>query len=238
MPNLIYRRITFGGDVIPAIIGTSPHIIRATRKTTVVQIAGTSREVVEMEDAWDSYDQTYTLVVGDGTQDSIQEILSVIAEKLYKTGYQVLIDDYEPDIFRLAYYVGGFDVENRKTRVGKFDITFRCRPERFLMSGNVPVDTPTGSVITNPTSFKAKPLIHIEGSGNGTLVIQGQTITIEDMVDYLNIDCDTMDVYRQPSENRNSLMSGEFPVLYSGNNSISFTGGITAVTITPRFWTI
>lgn len=238
MPNLINRRITFGGDVIPAIIGTSPHIIRAARKVTVVQIAGTSREVIDMEDAWESYDQPYTLVVGDGTEDSIQEILFVIARMLYKTGYQELIDDYEPDIFRLAYYTGPFDVENRKTRVGKFDITFKCRPERFLVSGKVSVETPTGSIITNPTAFKAKPLIHIEGSGDGTLIIQGQTITIEGMTDYLNIDCDTMDVYRLPSENRNSLMSGEFPVLNSGNNSISFTGGITSVTITPRFWTL
>lgn len=238
MPSLINRRITFGGEVVPAIIGTSPHIIRAARKITVVQIPGTSREMVEMEDAWESYVQPYTLVVGDGTQDSIQEILSVIASILYKTGYQVLIDDYEPDIFRLAYYVGPFDVENRKTRVGKFDINFRCRPERFLVSGNVPVETPSGSIITNPTKYKAMPLIHITGSGNGTLTIAGQTIEIEDMVDYLNIDCDSMDVYRQPNENRNSLVSGELPVLEPGNNNISFTGGISSVTITPRFYII
>lgn len=232
------RTITFGGDVIPAHIASAPHIIRPVRKMTVTQIAGTNREIVEMEDAWECYDQTYSMYVGDGTEDSIQEALANVAEKLFKTGWQTLIDGYEPDIFRLAYYAGGFESDNRYTRLGKFDISFRCRPERFLMSGNTPVSVASGGMITNPTENNAKPFIHITGSGNGTLTIQGQTITIKSMVDYLNIDCDRMDVYRQASENRNSLMEGEFPVLYAGNNMITFTGGITGVSITPRFFVI
>ena len=238
MPNLINRKITFGGDVIPAIIGTAPHIIRPIRKITTVQIPGTNREIIDMQDAWESYDQSYTLIVGDGTQDSIQEKLCIIAEKLYKTGYQVLIDDYEPDIFRLAYYTGPFDVENRKTRVGKFDITFRCRPERFLVSGNVPIEISSGSIITNPTAFTAKPLIHIEGNGSGSLTVAETTITITDMIDYLNIDCERQDVYRQINENRNNLMTGNFPELKAGNSTITYTGGITSVSITPKFWII
>ena len=235
--NLLNRRITFGGEVVPARIASSPNIIRAPRKITVVQVPGSNREIVDMEDAWECYDQPYSLFVGDGTEDSIQEVLTNTAKVLYKTGWQVLIDDYEPDIFRLAYYQGGFDVTNKKTRVGKFDITFRCRPERYLNSGNVPVEIPTGSVITNPTAYKAKPLIHITGSGSGTLTIAGQEVEINNMVDYLNIDSDTMDTYRQLGENRNNLMEGEYPLILPGNNYITFTGGITSATITPRFWT-
>lgn len=232
------RFITFGGEVIPAHVASAPNIIRATRKMEVVQIAGTNREIVDMEDAWECYEQPYTLYVGNGSEDSIQEPLSNVARILCKTGWQELIDDYEPDVYRLAYYVGGLNSDNRFTRLGKFEITFRCRPERFLFIGSTEVPVPSGSILTNPTGFEAKPLIHVEGSGSGTLIIQGQTITIEDMVDYLNIDCDKMDVYRQPNENRNSLTSGSFPVLKAGNNSITFTGGITSVSIIPRWWQI
>jgi phage-related protein len=63
-------------------------------------------------------------------------------------------------------------------------------------------------------------------------------MSFEGITDYLNIDCDRMDVYRLPSENRNSLMTGDFPVLSSGDNIVSYSGGITSVTITPKFWTI
>ena len=236
---MLERRITFGGDVIPAHIASAPHIIRPTRKMTITQIAGTNREIIEMEDAWEAYDQPYTLWVGDGTEDSIQAALNDVAVKLYKTGYQVLLDDYEPNIFRMAYFQGSFDVENRRTFLGKFDISFRCRPERFLISGNEPVSVASSDTLVNPTAFTAKPLIHVTGSGAGALTIADKTMEIdENMIDYLNIDCDTMNVYRLPSENRNSLVSGEFPLIKAGSNSVSFTGGITAVTITPRYWVI
>ena len=237
MPNLLSRKINFGGVDVPAYIGSSPNIIRPVRKMTVVQIAGTNREIVDMQDAWECYDQPYELFVGDGSEDNIQAKLDDVARVLYKTGWQVLLDDFEPDIYRLAYYSGPFDVENKYTRLGKFKVSFRCRPERYLASGNGPVSVASGGKITNPTAFNAKPLIHIEGTGSATLTIAGQTMTFTDIVDYLNIDCDSMDVYRLSTENRNSLMTGDFPVLFSGDNNISYTG-LTSVTITPRFWVI
>lgn len=239
MPNnLINRKISFGGEEVPAKIAASPKIIRGERKMTVTQIAGTNREVVDMEDAWECYDQPYKMFVGDGSEDSIQSALNSVASVLYKKGWQNLVDDYEPGIFRLAYYKGGFEVENKKTRVGIFDISFRCRPERFLNSGSEAVSVLSGGTITNPTAYKAKPLIHITGVNSGTLTVNGTTMSFTGIVDYLNIDCDTMNVYRLPSENRNNLMTGEFPVLSSGSNAVSFTGGIASVSITPRWYVI
>ena len=58
------------------------------------------------------------------------------------------------------------------------------------------------------------------------------------ITDYLYIDCDTMNVYRLSSENKDSLMTGEFPVLKPGSNTISFTGGITSCKIVPKWFTI
>ena len=78
--NLLNRRITFGGEVVPARIASSPNIIRAPRKITVVQVPGSNREIVDMEDAWECYDQPYSLFVGDGTEDSIQEVLTNTAK--------------------------------------------------------------------------------------------------------------------------------------------------------------
>ncbi len=232
------KRITFGGEVVPAYLASAPKIIRAKRKMTSTPIPGSNREIVEMEDAWEPYDQPFSLFVGDGSENSIQSVLADVARVLYKEGWQVLQDDYEPDCYRLAYYEGPFDVENRKTRVGVFNVTFRCRAERFLISGNIEVDVPSGNKIFNPTAFKAKPLIHIEGSGNGTVTVNGTTMTFTNIADYLNVDCEKEDVYRLPAENRNNNMSGNFPVLDSGDNLVTFTGGITAVKITPRWWTL
>lgn len=235
---MLDRQITFGGDVIPAKVASLPHYIRPTRKMTVVQVAGTNREIVDMEDAWESYDQPYSFYVGDGTEDSIQEALDDVARVLFKAGWQRLDDNYDPEHYRLAYYQGGFDSDNRYTRLGKFDVIFRCRPERYLVGSDIPIAFSGSGTITNPTSFRAKPLIHIVGSGNGSIIIAGQEMRLTGMVDYLNVDCDTMNVYRLSSENRNNLMEGVFPVLFEGDNNVSFSGGITSITITPRFWVI
>lgn len=232
------RTITFGGEPIPAHVASAPNIIRPTRKMTVVQIPGTNREVVEMEDAWETYEQHYSLFVGDGSVDCTEAALRAVAEVLYKKGWQTLIDDYEDNYYRLAYYAGGFDAENRYTRLAKFDVVFVCRPERFLVTGSTAVTVASGGTLTNPTDFASKPLIKITGSGNGTLTVAGTTMSFTDIVDYLYIDCDRMDVYRLPTENRNNLMTGEFPVLQPGENIISYTSGITACEITPKWWTI
>ena len=238
MPNLLDRRLYFGGELVPALIASAPPVVKPTRKMTVTQIAGTNREVVEMEYAWETYDQEYDMFVGDGSLDCIQDAMNDVARVVYKQGWQTLADDYEPDYFRLAYFQGSIDTENRYTRLGRFTLSFKCRPEKFLNSGNTPVTVATGDVINNPTAFKAKPLIKITGSGNGTLTVGTATMSFTGITDYLNIDCDTMNVYRQITENRNNLMTGEFPVLNSGNNTVTFTGGITAVQITPRFWVL
>lgn len=235
---MLDKRITFGEEQIPAYIASVPEIIRPTRKSKVTEIAGTNREVVEMEYAWECYDQTYTMFVGDGSDDCVGDAIDDVARVLYKDGWQKLVDDYDTEHFRLAYFLGSFEVENRYTRLGKFDITFRCRPERFLISGDLPVSVTSGGVITNPTAFKAKPLIRIAGSGDGELTVGTATMTFTDITDFLYIDCDTMDVYRGKTQNRNNLMTGDFPVLNSGDNTVTYTGGITGVTITPRWWII
>jgi len=236
--NALDRKITFGGELVPAFVGSTPNIIRATRKMTVTPIAGSNREYVEMEDAWNTYEQPYTMFVGNGSEDCVPALIDEVARVLNKTGWQVLLDDYEPDYYRLAYYKGGLNVENRYTRLGKFDISFVCRPERFLITGNTAVQVVSGGTLFNPTAFNAKPLIKITGSGNGTLTVNGTVMSFTNIADYLNLDCEEQNCYRLPSENRNSLMTGEFPVLKSGDNGIAFTGGISSVEITPHWWTI
>lgn len=235
---MLDKQITFGGTVVPAYLASVPTRQKPTRKMTVTPIAGTNREVVDMEDAWESVDQPYSLVLGDGSKNCVEEVANDVARALYKTGLQMLTDDYDPNHFRLAYFQGPFDVESRFTQLGRADITFRCRPECFLLTGNIATNVPSGGSLFNPTMYSSSPLIHVEGSGNGTLIVAGVTIVLTGMVDYLNIDCDKMDTYRLPSENRNNLMTGSYPVLKSGENNVTFSGGITSVTITPRWFEI
>lgn len=235
---MLDRRITFGGDVIDAWIANAPKIIVPERKMTVFSIPGTSREVVKTEEAWEPYDQPYSLFLGDGSKDDLQAKAHDIAVKLNKSGIQRLYDDYDRDYFRLAYFKGPVDIEDRFTRAGKADVVFRCMAEKYLISGDVATPITTGQALRNPTAYKAKPLIKIEGSGTGTVVVGSVTMAFTGIVDYLYIDCEEQNVYRLPYENRNDKMTGSFPLLAPGDTIVTFSGGITAVTITPRWFTV
>ena len=94
-----------------------------------------------------------------------------------------------------------------------------------------------GDKINNPTRFASKPLIHIEGSGTVTITCGGKTMSAS-VTDYINIDCEQMNAYRLPAENKNSQISGSFPTIEPGINTVGITGTVSLCTITPKYFTI
>lgn len=52
-------------------------------------------------------------------------------------GYQKLTDSYHPDEYRYAAYVGPFEPSvTSKNDAGSFTLTFNCKPQRYLVSGD------------------------------------------------------------------------------------------------------
>lgn len=157
---------------------------------------------------------------------------------LQPQGYCRLEDSYHPDEFRMAKFSGPLDFDMRfLNQSGTCEIVFDCKPQRFLISGESAVAIELGSALTNPTLFYALPLIRVIGSGTGTLTVGQYTVSFSDIDEHVVLDCDTQNAYKD-LENKNSTMTGAFPQLVPGENSISWDGGITAVEITPRWWTL
>lgn len=159
---------------------------------------------------------------------------------LSRDGYCRLEDTYHPDEFRLAMYAGPFHVDaGFLNRWGEFDIEFDCKPQRFLKSGEFPIEIPAGSTvkINNPTYYDSKPLIRCNGKGN--FIFGNETITVNDLTNYVDIDCDTQDAF-EGTINRNpniEIRIGHWPVLKSGETAIqNNTSGL--MTIIPRWFTL
>jgi len=223
------------------VVGESPAFERPNRKQTIVQVPGRNGSVLFQENAWEDVTRTYSVWLDEDIANN-----KTLADKVNEyqaalnslTGYQMLTDNFEPDVYRLAYYSGGDQFTNEMTQYGRANLRFVCRPERFLMSGASAVEVDDGDTLTNPTPFASKPLIHIEASNETISVsIGGKTITAE-VTDYINIDCERMNAYRLPVENRNDKISGAFPTIPSGSNTIGITGNYTKVEITPNYFTI
>lgn len=158
--------------------------------------------------------------------------------------YKRLTDEYHSDEYRLGLYKSGLDVDAvRYGTAGQFDITFDCKPQRWLAVGETEQTFTSSGSITNPTPFESKPLIKV--TGTGTLGIGEYILTITGTASQtLYIDCETMEIYTLEGTvptGASSLVSinkNDFPVLEPGTNYISVGSGITAVTITPRWWRI
>ena len=229
------------------VVSEAPVFERPNRKQTIIQVPGRNGSVIFPEDAWEDVVRTYNVWLSENvTEDSGGDKSGYLVEYVdayeaflnSKKGYVRLEDNFEPDIYRLAYYSGGDAFSNEMTQYGRATLRFTCRPERFLKSGETPVSVTNGATLTNPTRFASKPIIHIEASNETISVsIGGKTITAE-VTDYINIDCERMNAYRLPVENKNDKISGSFPTIPSGSNTIGITGTYTKVEITPNYFTI
>lgn len=96
-----------------------------------------------------------------------------------RKGYVRLSDDYNPDEYRLAVYRTGLEVEPAQLKAGEFSITFDCKPQRFLTSGETEQTITSGGTVTNPTLFESKPMLLVEGYGD--IDIDGQQIVVENV---------------------------------------------------------
>ena len=143
--------------------------------------------------------------------------------------YVRLEDTYDLDHFRYALYLEENEFENIMMHAGKASIEFECKPQRFLKSGeHEMIFSKSPGTILNPTLETALPLIMVSGSGSGSFQI-GQSIMV--------VDSDLEDSYIGPvNKNPVTTVTNGFPKLYAGENGISFTDGITGLTIVPRWW--
>ena len=94
-----------------------------------------------------------------------------------KRGYCRLTDEYNPNEFRMAIYKSGLEVDPTMLRAGKFDITFECKPQRWLTSGETAVAVTSGDTLTNPTLFESSPLL--EATGYGVIGFNGYEIDFD-----------------------------------------------------------
>lgn len=172
-------------------------------------------------------------------QNNVQEAIDSAGHFLmYSKGYRRLETSNDPYHYWMARVENTPQIEQRMRTLAPFEISFDCKPQRFLKSGEIPVafTEGNGSSITNPYKYTALPFITVYGSGSGRLIIRNVSVTINSFDGLLWIDCDTQNAYDENGNQNTSIMAPIFPTLPYGTSSVSFTGGISHVEIIPRWW--
>ena len=136
------------------------------RAVEFVDIPGRNGAVAIDQGRYENIVVTYPAGVFGKDPEEFREALSDFRNAiLSQKGYQRLEDTYHPEEFREAIYVAGIEVEPSQKKAGKFELTFNCKPQRWLTIGDYPIPVESGDVLENPTRFDSSPLLEVEGYG-------------------------------------------------------------------------
>ena len=206
------------------------------RDYTVTHIPGRNGDIIQDNGCYKNVERTYEVSFDAPNEDFATYANAVSAWLHSTTGYARLEDSYEPNYYRMATYQESNIFENLYNQAGTATIVFECKPQRFLKTGDNTIAIQNSLTIMNPTGFEAYPLFKVTGT-SGVLTVNGNSITFASIDDFVILDCELQDAYKE-NINKNSTISGTFPVLKTGSNTISWTGNISSVTMKPRWWTI
>lgn len=144
------------------------------REVEMISIPGRNGAFALDKGRFENIEVTYPAGIFADNEANFAEAISDFRNFLCsRNGYVRLSDEYNPNEYRMAVYKSGLEVSPALLKAGEFDITFDCKPQRFLTSGETEVTVASGGTLTNPTLFDSSPLLAIEGYGD--IVINGHT---------------------------------------------------------------
>lgn len=168
--GMIYKGLTFDGvnSLDYGIYITGEGVYNApTRDVEMITIAGRNGEYALDKGRFNNISITYNAgTFGQDQTDFAEKISDFRNAILSRVGYKRLEDDYHPDEYRMAVYMNGLEVDPvHYSEAGEFELTFDCKPQRFLKSGETKQTVTSGQELTNPTLFESHPLLEVRGYG-------------------------------------------------------------------------
>ena len=207
-----------------------PQIIRPEERIEHVTIPGRAGEVTltEGDDIYNSYIQSIPLIV-----DSAADVAAA-EQWLRGSGYLTLSSQSNRKQMARVINSVEFKKHSRNSSWWEATVQFYCEPLKESTSSSTVDVTSSGTTVNNPGDVISRPLITVAGSGNVTVTIGGNTISITGLVSGWKIDSDLQWVLDGTTP-KQGVYTGSFPVFNPGNNTVAWTGSITKLTIDGRW---
>jgi len=228
MNYIIYNGIN-SNTLSGLIISELPPITKPKLRVQKTEIDGRDGDITD-DLGYSAYDKE--LDIGLSRNFDIDKIIN------YFNGSGSFIFSNEPTKLYKGKIINQIDY-TRLLKFKKAKVMIHVQPFKYLVD-----EIPTSLTITSETSLKvvnngllkSKPVITLTGTGTVTISLNGNsefTYTFPTADTYVTIDSDKMDAYvGETLKNRN--MTGEFPTLLVGENTITWTGTLTKIEIDPK----
>lgn len=157
------RKLRFDSEDIGVYIAGDGVYNAPERDYEMVSIPGRNGNLAIDHGRYENITVTYPAFIWANTQEEFREKVAKVRAKLMsKIGYKRLEDTYHPDEYRMAIYMSGLEVEPIfYNRAGRFELSFDCKPQRFLNIGELKRD------ISEPgdTQMAYGSILHFEDVG-------------------------------------------------------------------------
>lgn len=163
MGNLIFNSVS--AEDLGLVIQAPPAYTFPSKDLSTTHVPGRNGDLILDNYCYNNVDRTYSIASvfrpGTGFIANSEKIIKWLTTP---TGYCRLEDTYDPLVYRMASYSASGSLSNYYDQATSLSITFNCKPQRYLKSGEKQVDY-SGSEITidNPTNETALPLITVSG---------------------------------------------------------------------------
>ena len=137
-----------------------------TRRVTKAQVPGMHGDLIVEAGEFNNVDISYPAGIMqnfDSYSDGWEQFEQFIARR--SDAYYRLEDEYHPEYYRMARFNPGINPKvGTLNRSGQFTVTFDCKPQKYLLIGDVDHTITEAGVtieLANPTNYTAYPEIKL-----------------------------------------------------------------------------
>ncbi|WMI80347.1 distal tail protein Dit [Anaerotignum sp. MB30-C6] len=216
------------------LISAMPDIVKPKRREDEITIPGRNGVLTIDEGCYEAY--ALSVECGKRGTERLGEIVA------WLDGSGDLILSTEPDKVYRARISNAISISDVIYLYNSFLVQFKVFPFKYSVNKADEERTLTakeGEIVTiyNQGTVYSEPIITIyrPWGGGVTLTINGVNYTLTHVDEYVTINSEIQEVYKDSMNKNNSFLAMEFPVFKVGANTISWTGNTTRVEIKPNW---
>ncbi len=138
--SLVFNGVDLGKECDMFVLGKGA-FGAPSRDVTQIHVPGRNGDILVDNGGWNNVDVTYSsCCILSNFRENVAKLKGYL---LANPGYHELTDPYNPDEVRYAEFRGPFTPEaftSKGNNAGMFDLTFNCKPQRFLRESMIARD--------------------------------------------------------------------------------------------------
>lgn len=229
MRKLIFNN--YLSSTLKIIVVESPAEVLTTENVELIDVEGRNGSLLLRKGTYHDVEKEFTLTCSD-LDMNIDEFIQNVNEFLFSNRDNKLIY-YRDNKYNVVKNVTLLDdIQTSFEEFGDFRVSFLCEPFYYDLL-ETPITLTAPDMINNTGDFESEPVIKIFGNGNVQLTVKNETIQVNNVNEYVEIDSKFLLCLNSDKTNHSEYI-GNFIKLDKGKNNVSWSGNVTKVEILIR----